>query len=58
MDQSESPVGDKRELWVTIAGIKSSDRLIYLIYNALKESAFLHCKIGISSKYDATHFLT
>ena len=35
------------------AGVKSSSRLIYLIYNALKEFAFLHCNIGIFSKYDA-----
>lgn len=32
---------------------KSSGRLIYLIYNALKESVFLHCNIGIFSKYYA-----
>jgi len=34
-------------------GTQSSGHLIYFIYNALKESVFLHCHIGIFSKYDA-----
>ena len=32
-------------------GTQSSGCLTYLIYNALKESVFLHCNIGIFSKY-------
>ena len=34
-------------------GTQSSGCLTYLIYNALKESVFLHCNIGIFSKYYA-----
>jgi len=35
-------------------GTQSSGCLTYLIYKALKEPVFLHCNIGIFSKYYAT----
>jgi len=37
-------------------GTQSSGCLTYLIYKALKEPVFLHCNIGIFSKYYATGF--